>query len=345
MTSIKNNNINTIIGIWLLVLTIMVYLIILIGGLTRLTESGLSMVDWKPLLGMLPPLSHQDWLIVFKEYQKTPEYIIKNFNMELKEFKYIFWWEYFHRLFARLIGFVFIIPFIYFLLKRYLSKSLILRLIIVLLFGFFQAFVGWWMVKSGLNNDPYVSQYRLAFHLTNAIIILSILLWLTLNQLVKRNSEENSFFKIILFISITLCLITIISGSFVSGTDAGKSYNTFPLMGGKFIPEGYFIEDSFLKNIFENTIAIQFNHRWIAIFSFFWIVASVFYIYYNKITYVQKIACFTVFILATIQVIIGILTLIHNVPISLASMHQMNAVLLYCSLLITYYLFSKKGNI
>ena len=116
-------------------------------------------------------------------------------------------------------------------------------------------------------------------------------------------------------------------------------------MGGKFIPEGYFIEDSFLKNIFENTIAIQFNHRWIAIFSFFWIVASVFYIYYNKITYVQKIACFTVFILATIQVIIGILTLIHNVPISLASMHQMNAVLLYCSLLITYYLFSKKGNI
>ena len=125
MTSIKNNNINTIIGIWLLVLTIMVYLIILIGGLTRLTESGLSMVDWKPLLGMLPPLSHQDWLIVFKEYQKTPEYIIKNFNMELKEFKYIFWWEYFHRLFARLIGFVFIIPFIYFLLKKYLSKSLI----------------------------------------------------------------------------------------------------------------------------------------------------------------------------------------------------------------------------
>tara|TARA_Y100000590_G_scaffold469309_1_gene656086 strand:- start:1943 stop:2971 length:1029 start_codon:yes stop_codon:yes gene_type:complete len=340
---IKNNN--TIIGLWLLILTAMVYLIILIGGLTRLTDSGLSMVDWRPLMGIIPPIGLEEWQNVFNQYKETPEYLIINQTMQLNEFKYIFWWEYFHRLFARLIGFVFVIPFIYFLFKKHLSKALIIKLLIVLLFGFLQAFVGWWMVKSGLNDDPYVSQYRLSFHLTNAIIILSILLWMTLNQLIKRNNIENSFFKKIIFISIILCLITIISGSFVSGTDAGKSYNTFPLMNGKFIPDDYLLEDNFIKNTFENTIAIQFNHRWIAIFSFFWIITSVSYIYYNKINYVQKIACFTVFILVTIQVIIGILTLIHNVPISLASIHQMNAILLYCSLLITYYLFSKKESI
>ena len=136
---IKNNN--TIIGLWLLILTAMVYLIILIGGLTRLTDSGLSMVDWRPLMGIIPPIGLEEWQNVFNQYKETPEYLIINQTMQLNEFKYIFWWEYFHRLFARLIGFVFIIPFIYFLFKKYLSKSLILKLLIVLLFGFFQAFV------------------------------------------------------------------------------------------------------------------------------------------------------------------------------------------------------------
>ena len=340
---IKKDSNNIFLGIWLLILTLMVYLIILIGGLTRLTESGLSMVDWRPLLGIIPPISNEDWYNVFSKYMQTPEYNIVNQNMDLEEFKYIFWWEYIHRLFARLIGVVFLIPFIYFLIKKYLSKKLIIKLIIVLVFLFLQAIVGWWMVKSGLNNDPYISQYRLSFHLTNAIIILSILLWLTLEQILPvKFSIELKTPRILIIISTLLCLITIVSGSFVSATDAGKSYNTFPLMGGQFFPDGYIIYENIFINFFENTIAIQFNHRWLAIFSFFWTVAIMIYILCKKLNSPQRIMCLVIIFLISLQIIFGILTLIYNVPIFLASIHQANATLLYCSLLTNLYLFSNR---
>ena len=344
MLNFKTNN-NTILGIWLFILTLMVYLIILIGGLTRLTESGLSMVDWRPLLGIIPPLNEKDWIEVFEQYKKTPEYIIVNSLITLNEFKYIFWWEYFHRLFARLIGFVFIIPFFYFLIKNSLSRKILFQLVFVFIFGALQAAVGWWMVKSGLNNDPYVSQYRLSFHLLNALIILGILFWMTLDHLIKK---PKNFFNLniinnLLTISLIFCLLTIISGSFVAGTDAGKSFNTFPLMGGKLIPDGYLlIEDSIIINFFENTIAIQFNHRWIAIFTFVWTVIVITFALLKQLDRIQKIACYIVIIFITSQILFGILTLINNVPIILASIHQANAVLLYCSLLFTLYMFPKK---
>ena len=160
---------------------------ILIGGLTRLTESGLSMVDWRPILGFLPPLNQNEWIAVFENYKKTPEFKIVNYSMELSDFKYIFWWEWFHRFFARCLGLVFIVPFIFFFFKKQISKQLYISLFILFIFGLMQAIVGWWMVKSGLTQNPYVSNYRLAFHLTNAVIIFSILFWLSLNSFYMSN--------------------------------------------------------------------------------------------------------------------------------------------------------------
>ena len=328
--------------IWLLALTTMVLLIIIIGGLTRLTDSGLSMTDWKPLLGVIPPLSQDKWLIVFEMYKQTPEFKIVNRSMTLEEFKFIFWWEWFHRVFARLIGVVFIIPLIYFLIKKQVSKSLLLRLPIVFIFGIFQAFVGWWMVKSGLSENPYVSPYRLTFHLLNALIIFSILLWIAMDykHSLKTNFLSKPFSQdFLVFFSIVLVFITIGTGGFMAGTNSGQSFNTFPLMNGKIIPDDYFLEDLGMYNIFENTVAINFNHRWFSIFVFFYII----FVFLKFIKFdskkVPKILVILVLFFLTLQVALGIVTLLSNVYLPLASMHQTNSILLLSTLLISYHQF------
>ena len=328
--------------IWLLALTTMVLLIIIIGGLTRLTESGLSMTDWKPLLGVIPPLSQDKWLIVFEMYKQTPEFKIVNRSMTLEEFKFIFWWEWFHRVFARLIGVVFIIPLIYFLIKKKVSKSLLLRLPIVFMFGIFQAFVGWWMVKSGLSENPYVSPYRLTFHLLNALIIFSILLWIAMDykHSLKTNFLSKPFSQdFLVFFSIVLVFITIGTGGFMAGTNSGQSFNTFPLMNGKIIPDDYFLEDLGIYNIFENTVAINFNHRWFSIFVFFYIIFVCFKFIKFDSKKVPKILVILVLFFLTLQVALGIVTLLSNVYLPLASMHQTNSILLLSTLLISYHQF------
>ena len=328
--------------IWLLALTTMVLLIIIIGGLTRLTDSGLSMTDWRPLLGVIPPIGQDKWLIVFEMYKQTPEFKIVNRSMTLEEFKYIFWWEWFHRVFARLIGVVFIIPLIYFLIKKQISKSLLLRLPIVFIFGIFQAFVGWWMVKSGLSENPYVSPYRLTFHLLNALIIFSILLWIAMDYKysLKTNFLSKPFSQdFLVFFSIILVFITIGTGGFMAGTNSGQSFNTFPLMNGKIIPDDYFLEGLGIFNIFENTVAINFNHRWFSIFVFFYIIFVCFkYIKFNS-KKVPKILVILVLFFLTLQVALGIITLLSNVYLPLASMHQTNSILLLSTLLISYHQF------
>ena len=328
--------------IWLLALTTMVLLIIIIGGLTRLTDSGLSMTDWKPLLGVIPPLSQDKWLIVFEMYKQTPEFKIVNRSMTLEEFKYIFWWEWFHRVFARLIGVVFIIPLIYFLTRKQVSKSLLLRLPIVFMFGIFQAFVGWWMVKSGLSENPYVSPYRLTFHLVNALIIFSILLWIAMDykHSLKTNFLSKPFSQdFLVFFSIVLVFITIGTGGFMAGTNSGQSFNTFPLMNGKIIPDDYFLEDLGIYNIFENTVAINFNHRWFSIFVFFYIIFVCFKFIKFDSKKVPKILVILVLFFLTLQVALGIVTLLSNVYLPLASMHQTNSILLLSTLLISYHQF------
>ncbi len=343
-----SENYNTAIYIWLLVITAMVLGIIVIGGLTRLTDSGLSMTDWRPLLGIIPPLNKNSWMIVFEMYKLTPEFKIVNKNMSLDEFKYIFWWEWFHRVFARMIGVVFLVPLIYFLLKKQLNYILCRRLVIVFLFGLFQALVGWWMVKSGLSENPYVSPYRLTFHLINALIIFSMLLWITMDY---RNSIKINFLSkpfesdFYILVSIILIFITIASGGFMAGTNSGQSFNTFPLMNGKFIPDDYHLADYGIYNIFENTVAINFNHRWLSIFVFFYIVFICFkFIKFNNKN-LPSILVYLILFFLTLQVFLGIITLLSNVYLPLASMHQTNSILLLSTLLISYHQFKFRKEI
>ena len=335
----KKMNINNGIFLWIISLTVMVLLMIIIGGLTRLTDSGLSMVDWRPLMGTIPPLSSQAWIEVFNNYKLTPEFQIINSKISLKEFKIIFWWEWFHRFFARFIGLVFIAPFIYFFWKKRLSKDLLISMSLIFVFGLFQAIVGWWMVKSGLTDNPYVSSYRLAFHLANALIIFGFLFWLSLSLFYGKNKNYygSKLIKHLFHLSLILIFLTIITGSFMAGTDAGKSFNTFPLMNQQFIPEGYYLDEYGWKNTFENTIAINFNHRWLAIFTFLFITSIISYLLFSKKDKYNNFSLILVAIILFIQICLGILTLVYEVPLSYASLHQTNAVLLLASMLFAYH--------
>ena len=327
------------ISIWLLTLTIMTFFIIIIGGLTRLTNSGLSIVDWRPIMGIIPPLTHLDWVEVFNNYKVTPEFQIVKKSITLDEFKYIFWWEWFHRFLARCIGFVFICPFLFFWFKNRIPIKLFFSLILVFAFGLFQAFIGWWMVKSGLIDNPYVSAYRLSFHLTNALIIFCILFWSTLNSFFEKNikKDNNKIINIFFNTGLLFLFITIISGGFMAGTHAGQSFNTFPLMNGAIIPEGYYLEEYKWLNSFENTVAINFNHRWLASFTFLLIFFIILYLLVSTKYKSHNFSLLLVLFSISLQFMLGLITLINNVPILLASMHQTNSVLLLASMLYAYY--------
>ena len=334
-----NQNYKNSIMLWLLTLTVMVFLIIIIGGLTRLTDSGLSMVDWRPILGTLPPFNNNQWLDVFNDYKLTPEFLYVNKNMTLEEFKYIFWWEWFHRFFARLIGLVFIIPFLYFLFKKNLNSFFYKRFLIIFSLGILQALVGWWMVKSGLSEDPYVSPYRLTFHLTNAVIIYALLLWTVIEYYHSKSANFISFRKKkdLILISIILVFITILSGGFMAGSHAGQSFNTYPLMNGKIIPDDIYLEDLGLLNIFENTVTINFNHRWIATITFIYTFSFFTYLIFNKIINLSNKIILSVLLILSLQFLLGIMALLSNVSIYYGSLHQTNSIALLSILLFAYF--------
>jgi cytochrome c oxidase assembly protein subunit 15 len=305
---------------------------IIVGGLTRLTESGLSMVDWRLFMGTIPPLSHGDWLKVFEDYKQYPEYQIKNINMTLSEFKYIFWWEYGHRVLGRLIGIIFIIPFIYFALKKYFSNEELYSYSFLLFLGGTQGIIGWWMVKSGLDVNPYVSHLRLAVHLIIAQIILSLIAYLFLKRLdigiYKNNFSSHKtffiFFNIIIF-------FTVIYGAFMAGLDAGKSFNTWPKMGDNYIPENLiFIEDR-LFGFFDNSVFIHFFHRALAYLSFLTILYMCFKHFKGIENKYQKIHFLIVLFLVLIQLFIGVFVVLSNVQVSLGSIHQIIGTLLFVS--------------
>ena len=318
------------INIWLVSLALIVLSMIAVGGLTRLTESGLSMVDWQLFVGTIPPLSHSDWIKLFEDYKQYPEYQIKNINMSLNEFKYIFWWEYGHRVLGRLIGLVFIIPFIFFALKRCFSKSEYTFYFILFFLGGFQGLIGWWMVKSGLDINPYVSHIRLAIHLIIAQIILSLIFFQLLNRLIKREYQKLSYghlFSVIIFNIILL--LTVIYGAFMAGLDAGQSFNTWPKMGETYIPESLFFLDENFLGVFENSIFIHFFHRILA-YSSVLIFLLIFWFYYKKIeNKAQKFHLLTIGILVAIQLIIGVFVVLSNVQISLGSIHQIVGTILF----------------
>ncbi len=320
------------ISLWLVSLMSIILLMIIVGGLTRLTESGLSMVDWRLFMGTIPPLSHGDWLKVFEDYKQYPEYQIKNINMTLSEFKYIFWWEYGHRVLGRIIGIIFIIPFIYFALKKYFSNEELYSYSFLLFLGGVQGIIGWWMVKSGLDVNPYVSHLRLAVHLIIAQIILSLIAYLFLKRLdigiYKNNFSSHKtffiFFNIIIF-------FTVIYGAFMAGLDAGKSFNTWPKMGDNYIPENLiFIEDR-LFGFFDNSVFIHFFHRALAYLSFLTILYMCFKHFKGIENKYQKIHFLIVLFLVLIQLFIGVFVVLSNVQVSLGSIHQIIGTLLFVS--------------
>ena len=317
---------------WLYSISFMVLCMVLIGGITRLTDSGLSMVDWKPIMGIIPPLNEAEWLSAFQKYQAFPEYKLINSNkgMDLNGFKAIFFWEYFHRLFGRLIGLVFIIPYIYFLIRKKIPKNFKRKLIIAFVLGGLQGLMGWYMVKSGLVNEPDVSHYRLAAHLSLAFIIIAYIYWIVLS-LKFQNYRFVSLLKDkkVFFFGLLLC-IQIVFGALVAGLDAGLTHNTFPKMGRVWVPESVF---SFvnLDDYLHNKVAVQFIHRcfaWLLLFS----GLVLFFKRKSLSDFMHQKARVMVFATLCLQFLLGVMTLLMYVPISIASMHQVVA----CILLLAY---------
>jgi heme a synthase len=324
---------NKIIRIWLLTMFLLIIVIITVGGLTRLTDSGLSITEWELFKGVLPPLNIEQWNLYFNEYKKIPEFQSINFDMRLDDFKVIYYWEYAHRLIARLIGLLSVVPliFIYLKFKNKLLKDFKYFSIFVLVF--FQGFLGWFMVKSGLIDNTDVSHYRLASHLTVALLVLSLTFWFFLENLkiTKFEIKINKKFLIIFFIII---FIQILLGAFLAGLDGGLLYNSWPDMNGGFLPDDISKSDLYNLKSFANASVIQFYHRFTAyILILFLIILN--YFFFKKKINPTSIIIFNFAVL--IQIILGILTLTTGVKIYYASLHQLGSVFVLTSFLYIHY--------
>ena len=310
---------NRAIAIWLFVMAFLVAMMVVIGGVTRLTGSGLSMVEWRPLIGTLPPLSQAEWMRVFTLYQASPEYNDINYGMSLAEFKLIFFWEYFHRLWGRMLGIAFALPLAYFAIRKMIPQGYKLPLLVLLFLGGMQGVIGWWMVKSGLVSDPTVSQYRLATHLGMALFIYGMLLWTGFNLFYGKALRPSGHMMGV----VTIVAITIIAGAFVAGMDAGLLYNEYPLMGDGLVPIEYGEEG--LSDPFENPAAAQFHHRWIAVLAVIGVLTL--WRRANRIAHIRARGI-TVGAIVLGQFTLGIITLLNGVPVWMGAAHQLGAVLL-----------------
>jgi cytochrome c oxidase assembly protein subunit 15 len=320
---------NRRVAIWLLICCGLVFTMVVLGGVTRLTGSGLSMVDWRPVMGWLPPLSDAEWQRMFEMYQLSPEFQIVNSQMDVHSFKGIFWLEFLHRLLGRTIGIVFLLPFIYFSAKGYFTKREIPKYLLMFVLGGLQGVLGWYMVKSGLVDNPHVSQYRLTAHLVAAFLIYAYMFWVAMSLLLpQQDGRRHPWFSKSVLLTI-LISVTIISGGFVAGLKAGEIYNTFPLMGSSFIPAGLFALDPVWRNAFDNMTTVQFDHRILAITTL--VVVVVFWRLSRDADIPDRARPATNALLHTaiLQVILGISTLLLSVPIALAAAHQAVAMLLF----------------
>jgi len=321
------------IEIWLYTMFILIFLIVAVGGLTRLTDSGLSITEWELFKGVLPPLSNDKWIFYFDEYKKIPEYTEINYNMTLSEFKVIYYWEYGHRILARLIGLFSIVPLIYLFLKYKNERKNIYKYFLIFILICFQGFLGWFMVKSGLVNNTDVSHYRLALHLSVALLIISLVYWFLISNL----NIKKFLVKIpnrILNIFLILIVIQIIFGAFLAGLDGGLLYNTWPDMNGFVIPTDVSFKDLFALDSTNNPSVIQFYHRKIAY------VIFLFLIYLNYL-FLKKGMDYKIFIILNLailfQIALGIITLLSGVKISFASLHQLGSILVLTSVITLVY--------
>ena len=329
---------------WLLTGCILIFIMVVVGGITRLTHSGLSISNYKLISGTIPPMNNIEWQEAFELYKQYPEYQKLNTHFSLQDFKDIYFWEWLHRVIGRFIGLVFIIPFLFFVVTKQLSKSTIKKSIILLCLGAFQGFLGWYMVKSGLIDRPDVSHYRLAAHLIVAFITFAYTFWIALDLMFPNKKEIDKKFRNLVRLGLGILLIQIIYGAFVAGLDAGFIHNFWPLMSeGKWIHETVFIEQNPLfKNFIEGKSGVQFIHRMLA----YLVCALVFFIYYKSkimqhITGNQLFGINSLMIVVILQFLLGVLTLIYQVPVWLGVAHQIGAFLLLSAFTFTLHRFSK----
>ena len=331
---IENIQIKKNISSWLIIMFWIVSFMIVVGGLTRLTDSGLSITEWQLFSGFLPPLNNSDWNNYFNLYKEIPEFKIQNYDMTLQEFKIIFWWEWAHRFLGRLIGITFLIPLVYFTIKLGFKKLLNFYIIFILIC--FQGFIGWYMVSSGLVDRVDVSHFRLSIHLIIAFIIISLILW---NYFILKfenikNKNLNLFFPLSF---LFLIYFQIIIGAFVSGMDAGQIYNSWPLMDSNYFPDDNLYINLFKLSAFSDPSLVQFMHRNLAYLIFIFYVVLLIKIYINKITKLY-FAINLLGLFLFIQILLGIYTLLNGAQIFLASMHQISSIFLVSSSIYFLYL-------
>jgi heme a synthase len=321
------------VAIWLLVCCAMVFCTLVVGGVTRLTESGLSIVEWQPLLGAIPPLTHAEWLAMFEKYKQIPQFSQVNHDMTLEGFQYIFWWEWAHRQIGRAIGLVFFVPLVWFWVRDRIPRGYKWKLVAFLILGGLQGAMGWYMVKSGLVNDVRVSQYRLTAHLGLAFLVFGLMLWTALGLLRPRSPYPDAPAGVRRFALFVLGVVSlmVLSGGFVAGIRAGLAYNTFPLMNGHVVPPDIFALQPWWLNFFSNISTVQFDHRLIA-----WSLMALVPLLWLKVRRQApqaKGAANAMLVMFAIQVALGIATLLHQVPVTLASLHQAGAMILFAKLI------------
>jgi cytochrome c oxidase assembly protein subunit 15 len=324
------------VALWLFVCCALVFAMIVVGGVTRLTHSGLSITEWQPIVGTLPPLTDAQWQEAFAKYRSTPEYRQVNQGMSLAEFKGIFWWEYFHRLLGRAIGVVFLLPLLWFALRRRIPRDYAWKLAGIFLLGGLQGAMGWYMVQSGLVDDPRVSQFRLTAHLGLALLIFAAMLWAGLSLAYPRRavlaSPRQSAARRFARGIVALVFVMVLTGGFVAGIRAGFAYNTFPLMNGAIVPPEIFVLEPWWKNFFYNMATVQFDHRLIA-----WALAFLVPALWWKLRATDGLPSrartggTVLLVLVAAQIALGIATLLHVVPVPLAAAHQAGAVLVFAA--------------
>ncbi len=320
------------IQIWLYSILLLCLAIVLVGGATRLTGSGLSITEWKPIHGVIPPIGVEQWQEEFLKYQQIAQYKLLNHDMTLSAFKVIFWWEWAHRVLGRLVGLVALLGLIWFWIIKRIERNILLQLTIVPILIAFQGFIGWWMVASGIgqSNLTSVSQYRLAFHLITACFVIIFVTYLSRG--LTEYSEKPATQRIQYFAGwlVVLILIEIYLGALVAGLHAGKIYNTWPLMDGQIIPDGLLQHKPIWLNFFENPLTVQFVHRFFAYFLFVVAIIHVLYVQKNIPHSTHSRRAFFICVMIIIQALLGILTLLHEVPISLGLIHQSVALTILC---------------
>jgi len=327
---------------WLLCGCFFIFSMVVIGGITRLTGSGLSITEWNVVMGAIPPLNESQWNEAFEKYREIPQYKKLNYDYSLTDFKKIFFWEYLHRLIGRMIGVIFLVPFLYFYFTKQLDRAMIRKSLFLFLLGAIQGFLGWFMVKSGLTERTSVSHYRLAIHLVAAFITFAFTLWYAL-ELLYKNEKRNSLLRkdysgTVKFL-FTAIIIQIIYGAFVAGLHAGKFANTFPTMDGEWIPSGILSSQNLLMNFFENPVTIQFVHRTLGslvlvLIIWIWLVADK-----KAMNHSQRKGLNFILVAVAIQFLLGVLTLLSKVNIALASLHQIGAFILFSAVIFLLFQF------